>query len=180
MHICSGLWSQHCIKHRRMVQSRKVVQPLDWQFFVRSNAQCPRRGERQRVVSGKQQAMITLRSICNALGTPYAKRFLIEPDWPQDPDRLASHLEGLLRDIAPSCELRAWFASDQHKWQEFRRRYFAEMDSCPEAWRFLVEEARGRTGIVELLYNSHDPKHNNAVALKEYLDLKLAAAMQPV
>lgn len=122
--------------------------------------------------------MITMRSIYNAWGTPYAKRFLIELHWPQDPDRPALRLEGWLRDIAPSCELSAWFGNDQHKWHEFRRRYFAELDSHPEAWRLLVEEARRST--VELLYNSHDPKHNNAVALKEYLESKLAATAQPV
>lgn len=121
--------------------------------------------------------MITLRSIYNAWGTPYAKRFLVEADWPRDPDRPTLHLEGWLKDIAPSCELSSWFANDRHKWQEFRRRYFAELDSHLEAWNFLLEEAR--SGTVELLYNSHDPKRNNAAALKEYLEAKLAPTTRP-
>lgn len=158
--------------------TRKVMQRLDCQFLIEINPQRWRCGEREPNVRGKQQAMITMRSIYNAWETPYAKRFLIEHDWPQDPDRPALHLEGWLRDIAPSCELSTWFGNNQHKWQEFRRRYFAELDSRPEAWRLLVEEARRST--VELLYNSHDPKHNNAVALKEYLESKLGATVQPV
>lgn len=122
--------------------------------------------------------MITLRSIYIAWGTPYAKRFLVEVDWPRDPDRPALHLEGWLKDVAPSSELNAWFAGDRHKWKEFLRRYFAELDSHPDAWRFLLEEAR--SGTVELLYNSRDPKHNNAAALKEYLESKLATKGQMV
>jgi len=121
--------------------------------------------------------MITLRSIYNPWGTPYAKRFLVEFNWPPGTDRPVLHLEGWLRDVAPSSELSAWFANDRGKWQEFRRRYFAELDSHPEEWKFLLEEARRST--VELIYHSHDTKYNSAVALKEYLESKLAATTQP-
>lgn len=122
--------------------------------------------------------MITLRSIYNPWGAPYAKRFLVERQWPQDPDRPALHFEGWLKDIAPSDELRAWFANNHSNWQEFRKRYFAELDSHPETWRMLLEEAR--RGAVELLYNTHDTRYNNAVVLKEYLESKLFVAPQPV
>lgn len=117
--------------------------------------------------------MITLRSVFNPWGAPYAKRFLVERQWPRDPDRPPLHFEGWLKDIAPSDELRTWFANDRSRWREFRKRYFAELDCRPEAWRLLLEEARH--GTVELLYNSHDPRYNNAVVLKEYLEEKLSA-----
>lgn len=120
--------------------------------------------------------MITLRSVYNPWGAPYAKRFLVERQWPRDPDRPALHFEGWLKDVAPSDGLLTWFANDRSRWHEFCRRYFAELDSHPEAWRILLEEARH--GAVELLYNSHNPRYNNAVALKEYLEVKLVA--QPV
>lgn len=122
--------------------------------------------------------MITLRSVYNPWGAPYAKRFLIERHWPRDPERPPLHFEGWLKDVAPSDELRAWFANDRKRWQEFRKRYFAELDSHSEAWKVLLEEAR--RGTVELLYNSHDPRYNNAVALKEFLEAKLSAVSQPV
>lgn len=122
--------------------------------------------------------MITLRSVYDPCGAPYARRFLVERRWPQDPRRPPLHFEGWLKDIAPSDELCGWFANDHGKWQEFRRRYFAELDSRPEAWRILLEEARH--GAVELLYNVHDARYNNAVALKEYLDSKLFAMTQVV
>lgn len=122
--------------------------------------------------------MITLRSIYDPRGAPYARRFLVERRWPQGPRGPSLHFEGWLKDIAPSDELCGWFANDRDRWQEFRRRYFAELDSHPEAWRVLLEEARH--GAVELLYDAHDTRHNNAVALKEYLDSKLFATPQAV
>lgn len=121
--------------------------------------------------------MITVRSIYNPWGAPYAKRFLVERQWPRDLDRPALHFEGWLKGVAPSDELRAWFANDRTRWQEFRQRYFAELDSHPDVWRVLLEEAR--RGVVELLYDSSDPRHNNAAALKEYLETKLSTAPQP-
>lgn len=121
--------------------------------------------------------MITLRSIYNPWGAPCARRFLVEFNWPPDTDRPALHLEGWLRDVAPSGELSAWFANHRDRWQEFRRRYFAELDSHPEEWKFLLEEAR--RSKVELIYNSHDTKYNSAVVLKEYLESKLALMTQP-
>jgi uncharacterized protein YeaO (DUF488 family) len=69
--------------------------------------------------------------------------------------------------VAPSTGLRTWFGHDPQKWAEFRRRYRAELDEQPEAWRPLLE-AVGR-GDVTLLYSARDREHNNAVVLAEYL-----------
>jgi uncharacterized protein YeaO (DUF488 family) len=76
-----------------------------------------------------------------------------------------------LRDVAPSAELRVWFGHDPAKWAEFRRRYFRELDAHPEAWKPLLEAAR--RGTVTLLFSARDAEHNNAVALKEYLERHL-------
>ena len=97
----------------------------------------------------------------------------------------ASHLnrEGALRfsewlkDTAPSNELRRWFGHDPEKWDEFQRRYFAELDRHPGAWRPLREAAIA--GDVTLLYSSHDVEHNNAVALPQYLRSHLQESAPP-
>ena len=60
---------------------------------------------------------------------------------------------------------------DPTKWTEFRRRYFRELDSRPEAWQPIASAAR--RGTVTLIYSSHDTEHNNAVALQEYVQAKL-------
>ena len=97
--------------------------------------------------------------------------FLVERLWPRGVKKTSLHMEGWLKDVAPSDSLRRWFSHDPAKWEEFRRRYFAELDANPEAWQTLVEAAR--KGPVELLYSSRDTEHNNAVALREYLESKL-------
>jgi len=83
------------------------------------------------------------------------------------------HLDGWLKDAGPSTELRKWFGHDPEKWPEFRRKYFAELDQATEAWAPVREAASH--GTVTLLYSSHDTEHNNAVALKEYVERKMGA-----
>ena len=98
-------------------------------------------------------------------------RFLVERLWPRGVRRADLQLEAWLKDVAPSSELRRWFGHDPQKWTEFRRRYAAELDCHPEAWKPLVDAAI--SGDVTLLYSSHDVEHNNAVALRDYLTAHL-------
>ena len=94
-------------------------------------------------------------------------RFLVERLWPRGIRKESLGDATWERDVAPSAELRRWFGHDPAKWEEFRRRYFAELDAEPEAWRPIVEAAR--QGNVTLLYSSRDTEHSNARALAEYL-----------
>jgi len=57
------------------------------------------------------------------------------------------------------------------RWDEFRKRYRRELDSRPDAWQPIVSAAR--RSPVTLVYSSHDTEHNNAVALREYLEAKM-------
>jgi uncharacterized protein YeaO (DUF488 family) len=93
--------------------------------------------------------------------------YLVERLWPRGVRKSALRLTDWLRDVAPSPELRKWFGHDPRKWDEFRRRYVAELDEHPEAWRPLLDAAA--VGDVTLVYSSHDIEHNNAVALRDYL-----------
>jgi uncharacterized protein YeaO (DUF488 family) len=85
-------------------------------------------------------------------------------------------MDAWVRDVAPSTELRRWFGHDPAKWDEFRRRYFAELDAHPAAWHPLLDAAR--KGNVTLLYSSRETEHNNAAALKEYLNAHLTARLR--
>ena len=60
---------------------------------------------------------------------------------------------------------------DPERWAAFVERYFAELDGNPEAWRPLLEAARSRRGAT-LLFAARDAEHNNATALKRYLESK--------
>jgi uncharacterized protein YeaO (DUF488 family) len=100
-------------------------------------------------------------------------RYLVERLWPRGVKKASLRIDAWLKDAAPSTELRKWFSHDPGKWQEFRRRYFAELDRAPDAWAPIADAAR--RGVVTLLYSSHDTEHNNAVALKEYVEHKAGA-----
>lgn len=95
-------------------------------------------------------------------------RFLVDRLWPRGVKKEDLHLDGWLKDIAPSDDLRRWFNHDPAKWEEFQRRYFAELDSKPKALQ-PIQDATHR-GNVTLLYSARDTEHNNAVALRTYLE----------
>lgn len=103
-------------------------------------------------------------------------RYLVERLWPRGIKKSALRIDAWLKDAAPSTDLRKWFSHDPQKWPEFRRRYFAELDRAPDAWAPIRDAARNEN--VTLLYSSHDAEHNNAVALKDYIDRKVAAKTQ--
>ena len=108
----------------------------------------------------------------DATGGP---RFLVERLWPRGVRRADLRFTEWLKDAGPSTELRQWFGHDPEKWDEFRRRYFAELDERPQAWRPLRDAAV--RGDVTLLYSSRDTEHNNAVALRDYLRAHVPVAV---
>jgi uncharacterized protein YeaO (DUF488 family) len=95
-------------------------------------------------------------------------RFLVERLWPRGVKKDSLKIEGWIKDVAPSTELRKWFSHDPAKWNEFRRRYSEELRANPDAWQPLLQAAH--SGTITLVYSSHDSEHNNAVALQEFLN----------
>jgi uncharacterized protein YeaO (DUF488 family) len=100
--------------------------------------------------------------------------FLVDRLWPRGIRRVALADSQWLPDVGPSHGLRKWFGHDPDKWDEFRRRYFAELDAHPQVWQPLMVAAA--TADITLLYSSRDPVHNNAVALRDYLRARLDEA----
>ena len=94
-------------------------------------------------------------------------RILVDRVWPRGLSKEAVRIDLWLRDVAPSTALRKWFGHDPALWDEFRKRYFAELDRN----RGPVEEilAHADKKSVTLLFGAKDEQHNNAVALQEYL-----------
>ena len=95
-------------------------------------------------------------------------RVLVDRIWPRGLKKEEVKPDLWLRDIAPSSDLRKWFGHDPEKWDEFRKRYFRELKQRREEIGILLE--RERRGKVILLFGARDTEHNNAVALKEYLE----------
>jgi uncharacterized protein YeaO (DUF488 family) len=97
-------------------------------------------------------------------------RLLVERLWPRGIKKEALHLDGWLKEVAPSGSLRRWFNHDPDKWNEFIERYYIELNQHPEVWQPILTSAKH--GRVTLLYSARDEVHNNAVALKAFLDEK--------
>ena len=94
-------------------------------------------------------------------------RILVDRLWPRGVAKDKAELTLWLKEAAPSSALRSWFGHDPKRWEEFRRRYRAELDGNPEPIAQLAEFARH--GAVTLLYGAKDEAHNQAVVLAEYL-----------
>jgi uncharacterized protein YeaO (DUF488 family) len=112
--------------------------------------------------------MIKIKRVYESFDARDGTRFLVERLWPRGMKKSSLRIDGWLKDVAPSSALRRWFGHDAAKWDEFQRRYAAELDHQPAAWQPLLEAAQ--RGDVSLLYSAHDTEHNNAVALKAYLE----------
>jgi len=97
-------------------------------------------------------------------------RVLVDRLWPRGLSKESARIDLWLKDVAPSNELRKWFNHDASKWEEFKRRYFKELENN-KAVNELINLLRDRRTIT-LLYSAKSP-YNNATALKEYLELKL-------
>ena len=95
-------------------------------------------------------------------------RFLVERLWPRGMTREKLQMDGWLKQVAPSADLRRWFSHDPAKWEEFQQRYVAELDSHPEGWQPILEASRQTA--VTLLYSARDSEHNSALLLKAYLE----------
>ena len=97
-------------------------------------------------------------------------RFLVDRLWPRGIKKEKLEMKAWLKDVAPSPELRKWFAHDPAKWKEFQKRYRAELKANPDAWKPILEAAK--EGDVTLLYSTRDTEHNSAVLLKAFLEKK--------
>lgn len=95
-------------------------------------------------------------------------RVLVDRVWPRGIAKDALKADEWVKEIAPSTALRKWFGHDPAKWDGFRERYFRELDSREELVARLRHKAK--EGDVTLVFAAKDPQHNNAVALKEYLE----------
>jgi uncharacterized protein YeaO (DUF488 family) len=96
------------------------------------------------------------------------QRVLVDRIWPRGLAKDRLRLDAWEKELAPSAELRAWFGHDPKKWEEFCKRYARELDARTEEVEALRQ--RLRDGPVTLVYGAKDEQHNNAVALKAYIE----------
>lgn len=115
--------------------------------------------------------MIHVKRVYEPPGPEDGSRFLVDRLWPRGMKKESLPIVSWLKDVAPGTALRNWFGHDPARWEEFCRRYDAELVANRGTWQPLLAEARKQT--VTLLFSAHDPEHNNAVALKLFLEKQL-------
>jgi uncharacterized protein YeaO (DUF488 family) len=98
-------------------------------------------------------------------------RILVDRLWPRGINSDKAKVDLWLKDIAPSNELRRWFAHAEEKWDEFKQEYYQELADKGALCDVIIK--RSKQANVTLLYGAKNQKFNNAVALKEYIDKRL-------
>jgi uncharacterized protein YeaO (DUF488 family) len=95
-------------------------------------------------------------------------RVLVDRIWPRGVSKADARIDDWAREIAPSDDLRRWFDHDPRRWDEFQRRYRAELRDREQALDTLAR--RVDEGRVTLVYGARDGQHNNAVVLRDVLE----------
>jgi uncharacterized protein YeaO (DUF488 family) len=119
-------------------------------------------------MAGRTTPQVRLKRAYDAPAKSDGCRVLVDRLWPRGVSKDELRLDDWLKEVAPSTGLRKWFGHDPAKWGAFKDRYFRELDEQSEAVARLL--ARGREGTLTLVFGAKDVHHNDAVALKEYLE----------
>ncbi|WIM68330.1 DUF488 family protein [Corynebacterium breve] len=93
---------------------------------------------------------------------------LVDRLWPRGVAKTDLEVDLWLKDAAPSPELRKWFGHDPERFDEFSRRYCAELDEGNADVDKLRDLAKA--GDVTLLFAAKDRDINHAVVLKGWLE----------
>lgn len=113
--------------------------------------------------------VITLQRVYEGSGPEGSYRALVDRVWPRGLRRADLGLDEWARDLAPTAELRKWFNHVEERWEEFRRKYLAELAAPEQQDRMAaLLEAAGKRPLT-LLYGAHDAEHNQAVVLRDAL-----------
>lgn len=113
---------------------------------------------------------IRIKRIYQSAESSDGRRILIDRLWPRGLSKAEAKIDFWARSVAPSHELRRWYQHDPVKWDEFRRRYFAELEGLAAEMETLLEQMG--QGVVTFLFSSKEERLNNAAALAEYVTIR--------
>jgi uncharacterized protein YeaO (DUF488 family) len=111
---------------------------------------------------------VKLKRVYEAPAKDDGTRILVDRLWPRGLTKEKARVDLWLKEVAPSTELRKWFAHDPAKWTEFKTRYRAELKQNHEQIALL--KAAVAKGPATLLYGAKDQEHNEAIVLRELLN----------
>ena len=116
----------------------------------------------------KPRVIIRLKRVYDPTSEDDGTRILVERLWPRGVSKEKAAIDLWLKEIAPTPELRKWYSHDTSRWDEFRRRYRAEIEENTEVLGALKQRTKG--GPVTFVYAAKDELHNSSLVLKEYLE----------
>ena len=113
--------------------------------------------------------MVKLKRIYEEPSKEDGTRILVDRLWPRGLSKEKAHVDLWLKEVAPSTDLRKWFAHDPAKWPEFKARYHAELKQN-SVQVTLLKQAVAK-GPATLLYGAKDKEHNEAIVLQKLLNI---------
>ena len=96
-------------------------------------------------------------------------RCLVDRLWPRGISKAHVPWDRWDRDLAPSPELRVWYGHDPARFEEFRRRYEAELEAPERAAALARLRAQAATGTLTLLTATRQVELSAAAVLAEAL-----------
>jgi uncharacterized protein YeaO (DUF488 family) len=112
--------------------------------------------------------MVKLKRVYEQPAPTDGTRILVDRLWPRGLTKEKAHVDLWLKEVAPSSDLRKWFAHDPAKWSEFKTRYRAELKQNPDQLALLKQAIA--QGPATLVYGARDEQHNEAIVLQELVN----------
>lgn len=120
------------------------------------------------VVEGEAAEMFKIKRIYDALEPADGYRVLVDRVWPRGVSKEQARIGVWMKEVAPSTQLRKWFAHDPKRWAEFQKRYREELKTKSQLITQL-RQLEKEHGAVTLLYSARDQARNQAVVLRGFL-----------
>ncbi|MFI0480313.1 DUF488 domain-containing protein [Actinomadura sp. 9N215] len=112
---------------------------------------------------------VRLRRVYEPVSDGDGKRILVDRVWPRGLSKEKARLDEWAKDVAPSTELRKWYGHSVDKFDEFTRRYEAELGDPERAAAFARLRELAERGPITLLTATRDVDHSQAAVLAERL-----------
>ncbi len=114
--------------------------------------------------------MIQIKRVYSEASKRDGLRILVDRVWPRGFSKERAKVDEWRKELAPSTALRKWFGHDPAKWTEFRARYRKELAESGGIKALKELAQRSRHEAITLVYGAADEQHNQAAALKEFID----------
>jgi uncharacterized protein YeaO (DUF488 family) len=112
--------------------------------------------------------MFKIKRVYDALESADGYRVLVDRVWPRGVSKQQARIGVWMKEVAPSTQLRKWFAHDPKRWPEFQKRYREELKTRSQ---FIIQmrQLEKEHGTVTLIYSARDQARNQAVVLRRFL-----------